>query len=468
MSNEKKVLIIGGGISGIKASLELKSHGIDSLILEAKDRLGGRLKTIEGLNSKYDVGASWFHDTLSNPLFDEENTLPVEERVKYHFDDMPHQVYDKDGKIPPDSRLSAISDEIGKYLELESQQNLDSDKPVYETMIKYFKSKKHLLTDKQIEHALAYKRYLELWHGIDIKRLSTKYSEIENNGRNALTMAYDTVLKRHTDQLSSDDYKLNKPIKAIERFDNNKKVKVTCVDGEVFISDYCIVTIPQSIIALDQSEEGSIKFTPSLPTRLIDSLKKCHFGALGKVVMEFDECFWGKEYERFLTLSSAPKGFIESIRNNDDESSSSIPELVSSTSPSSWDYPILFLNFAADFGQNSLVALTQSPLTEYLESNQDKAWEYLKPLVQTFSQKTEIPNPKNCFTTEWTLDPYQRGSYTACFPGDDPISVVLAFEEGFGNVRFAGEHTILEGSGCVHGAWLSGVREATYIINQLK
>lgn len=462
MVSRGKVLIVGGGIAGIKAALELKAHGIEYLILEAKDRLGGRMKTVEGVNTKYDVGASWFHDTLSNPLFDEENGLPDGKGVKWHYDDMPYKFYDKDGEVPDESRLVPISEEITSFIEMESQNDLFKDTSVYESISDYFKQKKKFLTKKQIEHAYGFKRHLELWHGIDIGRMSAKYCDAGHNGRNALSLHYDTVLKRHTDQLDEGSYELNKPIKLIERTDKNRKVKITAVDGKEYTGDYAIVTIPYSMYELDENEKGAIKFEPKLPDRLRETFSKTHFGALGKVILEFDEEFWGTKTERMLCLASPPEGYIDSILND-----KPTPELLDPKSPKTWEYPILFLNFATSLKIPSLVCLTQSPLTDYLESNPDKAWEYLKPMVQVISGKKDIPTPKNVFTSEWTTNVYQRGSYTACFPEDDPISSILAFQEGFGNIRFAGEHTILDGCGCVHGAWASGLREAQYIIEKL-
>lgn len=465
MSSKGKVIIVGGGIAAIKAALDLNENGIDYMILEAKDRLGGRLKTVQGLNTKYDVGASWFHDTLSNPLFDIENSLPPDQRTNYYFDDLTPKIFDENGLVAAASKLEAINTEMFKYVEMDNYSDLDNDKSFYQSAVKYLQEKKHLLTEKQIQHAMAYSRLLELWHGITINATSAKYFAIENNGRNALAKNYDTLLDRNTALLSKGKYKLNTVVKSIARTHKNKKVKVTTVDGNEYEGDYAIVAVPQSIVSLKEGETGAIKFEPGLPKRISEGLERCHFGALGKVVLEFDECFWGKESERFIFLGTPPEGFTEAIING-----GQVPEFPNSKIPKPFEYPLLFLNFAADFNIPSLVVLTQSPLTDYLERNPTKAWEFMKPYVQIISggKDTAIPDPKNVFTSEWTTDPYQRGSYTAFFPGDDPISTVVAFEEGFGNIRFAGEHTIMDGGGCVHGAWASGKREATHIIEQLK
>src|SRR5262245_61064172 len=64
-----KVIIIGAGMSGIAASYQLRKCGISALVLEGRDRIGGRL-----WSSRYwpdailDLGGAWIHDSLNSPL----------------------------------------------------------------------------------------------------------------------------------------------------------------------------------------------------------------------------------------------------------------------------------------------------------------------------------------------------------------------------------------------------------------
>ena len=65
----EKVIIIGAGAAGIGAGLRLKAMGVPFIILEAKDRIGGRAYTDNtSLSSKWDKGCSWFHCADINPL----------------------------------------------------------------------------------------------------------------------------------------------------------------------------------------------------------------------------------------------------------------------------------------------------------------------------------------------------------------------------------------------------------------
>lgn len=64
------MVIIGAGISGLAAAELLDKHKVEYVIIEARDRIGGRIETNRKGLTEYDLGASWAHDTLTNPLFD--------------------------------------------------------------------------------------------------------------------------------------------------------------------------------------------------------------------------------------------------------------------------------------------------------------------------------------------------------------------------------------------------------------
>ena len=68
-SSSKTVLIVGAGMSGLAAAIDLKAAGYRIIILEGRDRIGGRLHTDTSLNGlPLDLGASWIHGIRNNPI----------------------------------------------------------------------------------------------------------------------------------------------------------------------------------------------------------------------------------------------------------------------------------------------------------------------------------------------------------------------------------------------------------------
>jgi len=67
MSQRERVIIVGGGLSGLSIAYLLSKQGIESTILEASSRLGGRIQTIKGpANTPLELGATWFSDLHPN------------------------------------------------------------------------------------------------------------------------------------------------------------------------------------------------------------------------------------------------------------------------------------------------------------------------------------------------------------------------------------------------------------------
>jgi len=74
-----------------------------------------------------------------------------------------------------------------------------------------------------------------------------------------------------------------------------------------------------------------------------------------------------------------------------------------------------------------------------------------------------IPSPLKTFQTDWSVDPFSLGAYT--YPNREMESLVKEYAKPYGKVFFAGEGTHEKYFSYVHGAYLSGIREAERILN---
>ena len=66
----KSVLIIGAGMAGLAAARSLTDAGWPVRVIEARDRIGGRVYTNRDWGAPLEMGASWIHGTTDNPLMD--------------------------------------------------------------------------------------------------------------------------------------------------------------------------------------------------------------------------------------------------------------------------------------------------------------------------------------------------------------------------------------------------------------
>lgn len=478
---ETEVCIIGAGISGLNAACTLLESpespfsSDDIVILEAQDRIGGRLFTDRSsskLGLSYDLGASWYHDSLNNVVL---NDLLKEHVIEFSrdcfYDDKERVVYAEETTGPIDSRdlkLRQVVKDIEKYIEIYYFENLEvNDVPLYEIVARFIEEKNQFLTDDQKLFCGRMLRYLECWYGITWDKISARYSIMDHQGRDVFNKSgYDVLLKRMLKTIPMERIYLKHPVKSIDRT-NSKYIRSVAVQaGDLLVyCKYVIVTVPLSILSLTAESPFAIEWRPPLSPNISNSFSKMHFGALGKVIFEFDDIWWDENEERFEIMASEAK-------NRD------LSQTLTQT-PKPFTYPTFVLNYAAiqtplSGSGGSLLILTPSPLTEYLENHPEEAWNYYKPmLAKLVKEKHSMSDPINVITSGWTKNPYIRGSYSSLEVGDDPTDLIVQLSNEFpgsldNRVRFAGEHTILDGCGCVHGAYLSGSREAKWIINHVK
>lgn len=456
----QKVIIIGAGMSGVKTAIDLYQAGVmDTVILEARDRVGGRLVSHGAtLNPglKYDFGASWFHDALKNPLFDKAQKLG---NVDYYFDDRKHVYLSKDKREIPAWKFERIVDEIGDYVLMVYEADpLKKDVSLRQICNEYLANYDRHLTAEEKKYAKQVVRmWSELWDGVSWEEALAKQTNYQSGhyGRNAfVTNGFATVFNNELAELpqwyQEHNIKVGTHVSAID-YSNPKVVKVTTQSGEVYTADYVVLTIPFSLLGLkDPADKCYMSWNPPLPPHFERLMPDLTFGSLGKVVFEFGDRFWPEDIERFYVLA------------DEDESGGKARP---------WQHPTLIVNYYAMKGTPLLVCLTQEPVSQQVENmSGDDIWELFKPAILQIAT-APVQKPFKVHHTPWNKDEYTRGSYSAARVGSLDNSVICeTLANGLSDrVRFAGAETI-DGSsnGCAHGAWYSGAREARHILTHSK
>jgi monoamine oxidase len=229
--------------------------------------------------------------------------------------------------------------------------------------------------------------------------------------------------------LSKDcDIRLNTQVSRIHYVDN--EIDVQTNQGN-FTTEKIIITVPLGIL-----KKRLIKFEPELSQTKLSSLDKLDMGILDSLVLKFPHVFWPTM--RF-GINFCETGFDFRFLTN----------LVPF-----YQQPILTLRIAADHAKQ-------------LENQNDDIWldKAMQALRHFFGN--HIPDPQQYIITRWGLDPFTYGSYSFIPVGATGEEHDILAEPINNKLFFAGEATHRRFPATVHGAYLSGIREAERIYSQL-
>ena len=221
-------------------------------------------------------------------------------------------------------------------------------------------------------------------------------------------------------------------------------IVVTCMSADEagtmrcrrFTADAVLVTLPLGVL-----KHNSITFEPPLPSRKLAAIRNLGFGTLNKCVMLFREPFWDTSLDTFGRLASTRDARGELF---------------------------LFYSYAHLCGTLGavLIGLVAGEAAEAFESvEQDEAQRRCVAALQSiFGPRGVVVPPLLAFMrTAWAADPYARGSYSNVqvgASGDDYDEMAAPVA---GRLFFAGEATCRTHPATMHGAFMSGLREAARI-----
>ncbi|XP_057997278.1 lysine-specific histone demethylase 1 homolog 1 isoform X2 [Hevea brasiliensis] len=413
------VVVVGAGLAGLVAARQLVAMGFKVVVLEGRARPGGRVKTRrmkgDGVVAAADVGGSVLTGINGNPLgvLARQLGLPL------------HKVRDICPLYLPDGK--AVDSEIDSRVEVSFNKLLDRVCKLRQAMIEEVKS-----VDVNLGTALeafrhAYKvaedsqeRMLLNWH---LANLEYANASLMSN----LSMAYwdqDDPYEMGGDHCfipgGNDTFvkelAMDLPIfyeRTVESIRYGVDGVIVYASGQVFRGDMALCTVPLGVL-----KKGTIEFVPELPQRKKDAIQRLGYGLLNKVALLFPYNFWGGEIDTFghLTEDSSMRVKFE----------------------------------------------TMSPV--------ESVKRVLEILRGIFHPKgIVVPDPVQAVCTRWGKDCFTYGSYSYVAVGSSGDDYdILAESIGDGRVFFAGEATNKQYPATMHGAFLSGMREAANILRVAK
>lgn len=418
INNNKKVIVIGAGISGLSAANHLKKQRVDVLILEAQEKIGGRIKTNRSLDIPFDEGASWIHGPEDNPITEIANKANAETFVTK---DDSTSVFNLNGKKYTDAALEKAEQKYYEVLNDLKGSKKKSFKEVFNSSYPEYQ-KDHLWT-----YMLS--AYLEFDIGGDINKLSSKdfYNDEEFSGEDVIiTNGYDNITNHLADGI---DVKLNTIVNSIDYSENSVSINTT---KGLFYSDCVIITVPLGVL-----KNNRIVFNPPLPKRINKAINKLEMGSVNKFLLVWDKPFWDTNLQ-YIGYTPETKG--------------------------KFNY---FLNLKKFTDKNALMTFTFGDYSVTSENKSDtKIIDEIMTHLRTIYGK-ETPKPTQMLRTKWNTNPFTYGSYSFATNGSRSNQFKKFTRPIKKKLFFAGEHTSKEYRGTVHGAYLSGIRAAKQLINKL-
>lgn len=414
----KTVLIIGAGISGLAAAKSLKQKGFTVTVVEAQEKVGGRLRTNRTLNIPFDEGASWIHGPNGNPITKLASQAGAN---TYLTDDDLVTVYNSKGSAYPDSQLTTAEKQFDLAVEAVQEEG---------TLTQSFESVFNFLYPTQTNNSLwkfMLSAYLEFDTGGDISKLSSLYFYDDEafNGRDVIiTNGYDKIADFLAQGL---DILLNTRVNAIDY--SNQKIKLI-TNRSVMEGDYVIVSVPLGVL-----KNNAISFTPALPSEKASAIAKTGMGNVNKFLLVWPSPFWDNQLQYI--------GYTAEIKGK-------------------YNY---FLNVKKYTNTAALMTFAFGDYATITESKSDNEVinEVMLHLKTIYGNS--IPNPTTMLRTKWSKNINAFGAYSFAMNGSNTTVFNTLAKTVNNKLFFAGEHTHREYRGTVHGAYLSGIREAEKIIN---
>lgn len=399
------VVVIGAGAAGVGAGRALAAAGSRFVILEARDRVGGRAWTLDtGRGFPVDLGCEWLHSAEINPLVGlaRANGVEVDEHAAVWSTEWSRERLGAADYADFRGTLDALFEGAGALAaaggpDVALAELLPADTPwrgPIEAICGW-------VTGGRLDQVSA----------VDLGRAA----ETDRNWR--LPGGYGALIGKLAEGLP---VKLSTPVARVDW--SGADVIVETPAGRL-TARRVIVTLPSNVIA-----SGAVDFAPALPAEKLQSAHDLPLGA---------------DLKLFLAVEGRPFGELSDrqIHTRFDRPESSHINLRP------FGRPVVACYFGGDLARE-LEAAGTAAMADFAEGE----------LAFSFGEGI-----RGCFTplaaSAWMADPLAGGAYSYARPGAADARGILAKPLN-GRLFFAGEATSPEFCASAHGAFMSGERAA--------
>lgn len=436
MSSES-VIVIGAGLAGLAAARALQDAGLDVTVLEGRSRIGGRTFTDHALGLPVDLGASWIHGLIANPL----TPLAARFGAPVAFTDFDNEepgsnlVFAADGTprdanaygrgrqtfygallhlaascLPPrpDERTT-LADAIRSGLPgadaLTAAERTGFDLTAWGDMV---------LENAADNDAIGFLREHD-FSALDGGNwlLTHGYGPIVNGLAEGVTVVLDTAVTR-------------------VQVDANG-VRLHTANGSHSASRV-IVTVPLGVL-----QSGRMTFDPPLSSDRLEALQRVGMGRFEKLVLRYPWRFWPVSPHNFVYDSARQPPLFQ-----------------------------FWLNLAHYTAEPVLVTYSAGSTADYWNRLDDRDLLVAAQAALNAMFGSDVPAPSAYTRTRWADDPFAGGSYSFQQVGMRPDDRARLARPVGERLFFAGEHTHTHYFATTHGAYESGIRAARELLTALE
>lgn len=425
-------IVIGAGLSGVTAARMLTDAGMRVLVLEARDRVGGRMHTDRTEGFPVDLGASWIHGIDGSPLWDLVQALgipTVEYTVgSFQAGGRPIENFDGEG-APMDAESTArwVTDVDAVDRLLVEEIAVSSTGDTYLDVTERALDRSGLEPERIDEIREFFRHRVEEQCGAWIGDLDAHgLDEDAIDGDEVIfPRGYDELPRRVGAGL---DIRLSHMVTRIARTDAG--VTVTTENGE-FSARSALVTVPLGVL-----KAGSIDFAPPLPDTVEGPIARLGMGVFNKIFIQFPERFWGDDSYVLRALGEAGEHWH------------------------SW------YDVSAVSGRPTLLTFAAGPFGRRMQEQSDDRIvdDVLSALRALYGDAVGAPTAH--WVTRWGHDPFSNGSYSHLAVGSSHHDHDELAGPVDGVLHFAGEATWGDEPATVGAAYYSGHRAAERILGR--
>ncbi len=421
------IIIIGAGASGLMAARILSAKGKKILLLEARDRVGGRIETItKGFTFPTEAGAEFIHGDLKTTL-----NLLKEAGIRYTKSE--GEIY----RIEK-GELKLQEDFIPHWdVLMERLNKLTSDL----TIADFFKQ--YLAETKYKNLRKSFTQYVQGYDAADINYTSSfairDEMQSEEGEQYRVDGGYISMINFLVDECHKHNCNINlsEPVKQIHWQKNYVEV---FTEKNNYTAEKIIVTVPVGVLRNEGESLDSIQFAPSLPNDYSVAISQLGFGGVIKILLEFDEAFW---FKSSLLKKNKEPFFI----------------FADTSIPAWWtQFP----------SKTPLLTgwLSGPPAQKYKDHNDEEILTLaIESLASILKMDAKIIKQKLKFfiIKNWLKEPFSKGaySYPALMKKQAVNLLRIAVQD---TIYFAGEAIVTGTTGTVDAALISGKKVAEEIL----